>query len=190
MIFLQCRFIHVNAQSGTGRKLQETVARRLQAARTRSRRAFRGPSRSCGTRHVLDEEIGHAGRQVQGRGGSHRSAVVVRRDRHVISLRQYGDPARAANAPHARCPAARRPPVPRAAAPEKRPRRVMPRPKPNGVTVSPETLRTTSRLDTEHGSSNHSGWLLSMAAATRRRVARRQRSVRASARSRDPRAVV
>ena len=48
---------------------------------------------------MLNEEVRHARGQVDRRRGRHRSAVVVRSDRDVISLRQYGDAARAANPP-------------------------------------------------------------------------------------------
>src|ERR1017187_10558715 len=97
-ILLQCRFIHFNPETGTGWNLQETVRRRLQAA-GHNRRAHFAVLWIVRQRHMLDEEVWHAGRQLDGRRSAERSAVVVRSDRDVIGLRKDGDTARAANSP-------------------------------------------------------------------------------------------
>ena len=114
---------------------------------------------------MLDEEIRDAGSEVDGGRGSHWSAVVVWSDRDVISFRQYGDAARAA-IPQCAISGRTTSTSPSRKSAWNTPASLTPRPNPKGVTVSPETLRTASRLDTEHSSSNHSGWELSIAYAT------------------------
>src|ERR1019366_3348416 len=85
MIFLQRRLVHLDAQAGASRKLQKAIVCRLQTGGNQ-RGTHLAVGRSLRTRHMLDEEIRYAGRQVQRCRGGYRTAVVVRRDRHVIGL--------------------------------------------------------------------------------------------------------